>query len=269
MMQGMRAGLTPAQFDASAAQAGYKTNDRAVRHILLVQGYDNLISNGFVTRSDVYLSVPPANRTFVADIARRYGRYWAPGRRHGLHASIRREMPVVPPFDLEVCVRYGPIESLYGDLYANLRRYELLLWGLLLGFLREQHGGDDQVDWRNSGWWKEGVPEAERKSLVGDWSTRTDCHRPWQLADLGTMLKMLDVKPTGRRLAEVNGDANQKEFASEVRKVEHVRNAVMHPLGGRDPQEPEFVLVTDALRSLVGRAQNAKASGVVAPSITA
>jgi len=79
MMTGMREGRTPAQYDAAAQLAGYGDTEPAVRRDRVIRGYDNLISNGLVTRSDVYFSVPQPVRTFVAKVAEESGQYWAPG----------------------------------------------------------------------------------------------------------------------------------------------------------------------------------------------
>jgi hypothetical protein len=77
-------------------------------------------------------------------IAAGRGGMWAPGHRAGLHRLLRTQALVISPFSIEVCVRYGPMESLYEDLHAKLRRYELLLWGALVAVLQHvypaQHG---------------------------------------------------------------------------------------------------------------------------------
>src|SRR4051794_15144582 len=66
MMQAMREALPPAEVDARAFAEGYKRSNELARHMLLIQGYDGLISGGFVTRSDVYFSAPEESREMVA-----------------------------------------------------------------------------------------------------------------------------------------------------------------------------------------------------------
>lgn len=259
MMQGMREQLSPAEFGARALQAGFPRSLKK-RWYLLQQAYDSLISGGFVSRSDVYLSVPNSSRQLVADTERTVGQYWTPGRREGLHKQLREQCPVVPPLDLEACVRYGPIESLYGDLFANLRRYELLLWGFLRGVLSHEFPGE-AADWRRSGWWAEGVPQDERKTLTRLWAVRYDVERPWQLATFATMHKVV-VRHGALFIRTTKGsEIDSKALAIEVDKVTHIRNAVMHPLAGKTLNAADFALVADALRSLVLRADAAKSRG--------
>lgn len=75
MMSGIREGWTPAQFEDAARRASFAGRDDALRRDRVVRGYDNLISNGFVSRSDVYLSVPRSVRLFVTSVADEVGQY--------------------------------------------------------------------------------------------------------------------------------------------------------------------------------------------------
>lgn len=253
-MTGMREGRTPAQYDAAAQLAGYGDTEPAVRRDRVIRGYDNLISNGLVTRSDVYFSVPQPVRTFVAKVAEESGQYWAPGRRGGLHAALRQLQPAYAHIDLEVCVRYGPMESLYGDMYTNLRRYELLLWGFLRGVLVTEYG-DDADDWRGAGWWRRGLREPDRRDLASEWVVRDDIERPWQAATFGTMQKV--VEGQGHLFARACKEPDAKALGSEARRVAAVRNAVMHPLSGKVMEEEDFAGVAEALLNLVRRSRRA------------
>lgn len=157
-----------------------------------------------------------------------------------------------------MCVRFGPIESLYGDLYDNLRRYELLLWGLLRGLLSGRFGYDGD-DWRSAGWWRQGLSDADRRELGGKWVLRDDLEWPWQAATFGTMQKIIERH--GSLIAKACRDSDSKGFLSDVRKTANARNALVHPLGGKLLQEDDFELVARALEDLVSRCRVAVKGG--------
>ena len=262
MMSGVREGWTPTQFEDAARRASFAGKDDALRRDRVVRGYDNLISNGFVSRSDVYLSVPRSVRSFVSSVADEVGQYWAPGRRGGLHATLRHRRQEYEQIDLEVCVRFGPLESLYGDMYDNLRRYELLLWGLLRGLLTGRFG-DDKDDWRSAGWWRQGLSEGDRRELGGTWVVRSDLEWPWQAATFGTMQKIIDKN--GSLVASACRESDAKGLSSDVRATANVRNALMHPLSGKTLREDEFEVVAKALEDLVTRCRTAVKGGFLQP----
>src|SRR4051794_29093560 len=101
MTERMRRRLGPTQVMVDAVRDGVVPADRQIQSDRVVRAYDNLISLGFITRSDVYFSVPSETRRYVEDVANSAGQYWAPGRRGGLHRLIREQRTPFPHFETE------------------------------------------------------------------------------------------------------------------------------------------------------------------------
>lgn len=260
MAWAMRERLRPSQLLEHVKVLRLGHSDERRQTDMVLASYDALIIGGFVTRSDVYLSVPKSEREQIEALSARRGQSWSPGRRSGLHAAVRLAFPSMPDINLEVCLRYGPLESLYGDLYSSLRSYELLLWDFLVGVFSNEYG-EIAADWRDTGWWRLTVNSGERKSLTERWGERPNVQYPWQLATFGTMVKMMENGSSRKALAAAEGSHDIRDFQGEVERVAHIRNNVMHPMARRNPTIDDFEFVNEALRNLAGRAQTALERG--------
>jgi hypothetical protein len=224
---------------------------------MVMDAFDSLVAQGIVRASQVFFLVPAEVRDAVGKVTRDLGRYWAPGDQGGLLVDVSKAHPEFDLSDINTCLRFGPIERLYGDLYMMLREYELLLWGVIRAVLVErfQEG--------RKGWWRSGVPEAVRLELVKQ-QELYDLEEPWQAMTLGNMQKTLSSRSNKTHFASAMRLRDLDQLDADVRAVAEIRNAVMHPVRRIPIAEDDFLVVMAASHRLHDAVRAARESGATA-----
>ena len=180
----------------------------------------------------------------------------------GVPDSVRSDTYVKPicdraPFldqgDVLVCLRYGPMSRHYGELYELLREFELGLHGFLKQVLVGKLGAGRE------GWWLQGVPQqvrskcAMRSEEIGQ--VEVDL---WKMTDLLDLWDVMEKQwKVFGQLFRAPDTPGKRELASDFRRINEVRNRVMHPVRETPPEEDDFSFVA----IMVGRLEAARRAG--------
>lgn len=136
---------------------------RGVRLSTVHDYLDRAVGKGVIRRSDIYFSIASSTRDLVEKVkdeqqikVRRdpYDGY--------VHMrQFEKALPHEQPQDIQVCLRYGPACRYYGDLYEELRGFEVDLHRLVRPVLEREYNA------AAGAWWFSGVDESTRKSAAG------------------------------------------------------------------------------------------------------
>jgi hypothetical protein len=178
-----------------------------------VLGYlDRKVGSGELRRSDIYFSMP---------------------------AKIRKDPPTA---DYRTILhRYKNGAAAYGDMYEDVRAIELGLHAKIRDLLVEALGPAENE------WWRQGVPEKVRAKCAERRELDTDAYvEPYGYTDLLDLSKILDFSwkhfcdTLPKRLR-----SNKGQFLAGFRRLNSIRNRVMHPVRGAPPDESDFEFVRD------------------------
>jgi hypothetical protein len=177
-----------------------------------VEGYlHRAVGEGLLRRSDIFFSVPPERRKSDPTIT-----HWYSDPQHAL-----------------------------GDMYEDIRRLEIGLHERIAAALVRRYGDGD------GGWWRQGVPESVRVKCQGRRETDPDdpcepfCYS--DLLDLDAILK--EQWSLLKDLFAPKYAANRKQLSEDIRRLNRIRNKVMHPVRGMVPDEQDFDFVHELHRS--------------------
>lgn len=199
---------------------------------------DQAVGENKVARSEIYFSTTGTVREKVEQACRETGH----------RPNSTGLVPLGPltsylvdenPDEVQVCLRYGPASRYYGDLYEAVRKYEIDLHNLVRDVLVDHYGLESRA------WWYEGVPLAVRKGCVerAEELMRFDLD-PWSctyMLDLQSVLKEQWV--LFDHLYKV---AHRNTILGQVKKINAVRNRVMHPIRDSPPTNGDFDELKDA-----------------------
>jgi hypothetical protein len=234
VQQLFRQGLDPMQI----SQARGTTVETTVGYL------EHLVGRGLLRRSDVLFSITRERRepiTRLLDSGRFRDAWLSP-----LKKALVRNGHDTTWEELRVVVAFYDAASPYGDMYEDLRSIECELHRLLRHILEEHFGFDE------TGWWRKGVPLDVRQECQ---SRREQdpypAAEPWCYADLkhleriighqwAVLVEHLPVRPEDKRAV-----------ISDLARLNRIRNQVMHPARGEQPDEEDFEFVR-ALRIRLG-----------------
>ncbi len=178
-----------------------------------VFGYLNrAVGEGYLRRSDIYFSFPPKLRAKYAAVLRQYA-------------------------DARVAL---------GDMYEDIRRIETTLHGHIQKTLIGTYGEDE------SGWWRQGVPQAVRVKCQERREKDLDepCD-PYCYTDLLDLAQIVESNwPLFKDQFSDKYSTNRKALLDHLARLNRVRNKVMHPVRGLAPSEDDFDFVRQFERDL-------------------
>jgi hypothetical protein len=236
--------LTPAEMVAECRSVGFRSGSGTGGYSnALIYAFNDLIGRGLVRRYRVYFLVPEEVRSIVAAESLESGQYWSPDDRGGLATSILHKHSTLQRPDVDVCVRFGPVEQLSGELFLLVREYELLLFGFIRAVLSLALGEERRE------WWRGGVPLEIRKVLAAE-SEERDLEEDYQALTLMHMKRILTSKPGMPLFVAATKVPSQGEFERNVNRVNALRNQLMHPVRGTGIDEESFGTVRSCLDEL-------------------
>ena len=168
------------------------------------------VGEGLVRRSDIYLSVSEQKRKCDSTLQK-----W-----------------------------YDPSHAV-GDMYQDLRQIEIALHTKIREALIREYGADEL------GWWRQGIPEKVRVKCQD--RRERDVDDPCEpilytdLLDLDTILQdqwslLKDLLP--------QYTPDRRKLSEHLRRLNRIRNRVMHPVRGYVPEESDFDFVRHWVRTL-------------------
>lgn len=233
----LRAGLTPVGI---ASRLGLDLK-------VVLESLDQGIGAGYVKRSDIYRSIPQSTRIAVDEALIVSGSCLrSTWDRWAEVDPVLAVDPSLEPGEVQVCLRYGPVETLVGDLFQDLRQVELDMDALIRSVLVREFGDGE------AGWWRQGVPVAVRSACV---LRREDYMaallEPWRFMDLMNYWEILNARwPVFSPLFTAPATPSKPDLKRDFLALNDLRNRIMHPVRSMPPTEPDFDLVAAFTRQV-------------------
>ena len=133
-----------------------------------------------------------------------------------------------------------------GDMYVFLTELERTLHKEIESILKKKFG------WPDTGWWKQGVPEAVRVKCAE--ARERDAEfvaHPYSYTTFIHLKEILQGKPklfSDRLPVPIGND--MKSFFLEMDRLNRIRNQVMHPVRAEPPTEKDFEFVREMHQKL-------------------
>lgn len=133
-----------------------------------------------------------------------------------------------------------------GDMYERISDLEVGLHQHIRDVLIKEFGDIE------SAWWRNGVPLAVRKACVQ--AREEDAEPVNSPFAYTTFIHLSEVIDKNWKLFSANLPksfvANKQEFLAELKKLNSIRNAVMHPVKGKSWDQDDFAFVGKLLSEL-------------------
>lgn len=241
----LRTGLDPAAI----------ANRMGVTFSTVAQYLRTLVGEGVLRQSDLYFSIPKEKRQLLqaalgestrrrADVPHRTSEYHASREELAFFASLRSRRVFA------------------GDMYEYISDTEVALHELVRHTLMKGLGPEE------SGWWRKGIGEA----------VRTECQRRREQDEepsespyaYTTLIDLSKIAAANWQLFQgvlpAQYASDRKQLEADLRRLNGLRNAVMHPVKGRKWSEDDFLFVRQVQRAIVGAAETCR--GRSQPSTT-
>lgn len=169
-------------------------------------------------------------------------------RRSDVYFTLTPEVRASPATrgDAEVVALFGGNARVLGDLYEDLRTLETELHERIRRSLEREYGAGEL------GWWSRGVPENVRKKCQERREEDPNRLEAYCYTDLIDIQRMFVSQ--WRVLQEVAGPlaSDRPEFLERLKKLNGIRNMVMHPARSQEPTIEQVQFVRD-LKSVLCR----------------
>jgi len=186
------------------------------------------VGEGSIRLSDLYFSWPPEKREVLQRASR--GKY--PDDHLLSSNGLCRE-------ELELFASLRGRRVFSGDLYEYISEAEIAVHSLVRTILESKFGTEE------TGWWRKGIPRNIRVECV---SRREDedepCKEPYAyttLIDLSTIIS--ENWSLFQGVVPKQYSASRKQLQVDFRRLNQIRNAVMHPIKELTWSENDFELV--------------------------
>lgn len=163
-------------------------------------------------------------------------------RRSDVYFSVARERRDSDP---TLKNWYSDPRHVLGDMYEDLRGIEIAVHAMIRVALVEEYGDGE------NGWWRTGIPEnvrakcAERRER--DPAEPSDAYCYSDLLDLDAIIEH-QWSLLQNQFPEYK--SNRKQLSKELRRLNQIRNKVMHPVRNWLPTEEDFDFVRHMQRML-------------------
>ncbi|MCK9418441.1 MAG: hypothetical protein M0R70_03565 [Nitrospirae bacterium] len=206
-----------------ARKMGKKTDE--IKRFLLLQ-----VGEHELRLSNILYSIPPDRRQAYKDIVQRFS------TKSAMHRSaIARRLD---PGELDL-FRIS-CDAPRGDLYVSVADLETFLHSKIRTILVTEYGPDEL------GWWRKGVPTEIRKQCI---SKREEDVVPMDNPyNYTTFIDLFDIMDQNwslftQVLPQVLA-ANKRHLKEDFRKLNYLRNCIMHPVRGAVLGKEELDFVT-------------------------
>jgi hypothetical protein len=141
----------------------------------------------------------------------------------------------IHPDDFRLYIKLRNARVAHGDLYELISDIELLLHRAIKNLLIKEYGKKE--------WWRKGVPKSVRTKCAASYEEDDDdpakeayCYT--NLIDIKTIFEKRWKEFEKYLPKKILGDS--KSFLSNLVKINHIRNRVMHPIKGHDFTPKDF-----------------------------
>lgn len=144
--------------------------------------------------------------------------------------------------DREVVRRFG--DAPLGDLYEDLRVLETTLHERIRSALEHHHGSGEM------NWWTQGVPQRIREECSQRRERDPKRLDSYCYTDLLHLREILEANWSVLQAEVGRLGSDRKELHEMLGRVNEIRNMVMHPARGIDPNEEDFAFIRSVNRDL-------------------
>lgn len=226
----LRQGLPPSEI---ARQMG--TSTAAIMQYLALK-----IGEGELRRSDVAFSLPHELRTVIEEAIEETKSL----RPTVISRHLRKHGVIANRLDIGVYVQYRRARVVLGDMYELLRAVEVRLHTFVKQAFILEYGAEQ--------WWRGGVPDnirAECAALLEKDPEPAD--EPYCYTHLISLREIFDKRwPVLTKYMPSHLLNSKKELLERLRRLNRIRNAVMHPVRNSVLTENDFEFVRDLDRDL-------------------
>jgi len=142
---------------------------------------------------------------------------------------------------------YSEPGNVLGDMYEDLRCIEIALHQKIQITLVDRYG-DSEV-----GWWRKGIPESVRvKCQERREKDQDDPCEPFCYSDLLDLDTIFQKRWSLLKDLIRDYSADRKKLSKDLRRLNRIRNKIMHPVRGQVPDEEDFDFVHEFRRSHLG-----------------
>ena len=190
---------------------------------------------GLIRRSDILFSIP-------SDLRVKFESFINNNKFEGGDQLYRLAQRPRNNLDAELLLLYYELRDVrvaFGDMYEMLRETEIALHALISDTLNQAYGPED--------WWRRGIPEGIRKQCA---ASREGDPEPARHAYFYTTLIHLQEILDKQWVLFANALPKQatqskKRLLTELVRLNHIRNSVMHPVKDVLLTEEDFSFVRD------------------------
>ena len=188
-----------------------------------------MVGEGELRRSDILFTLPRATRQQIEQIVQQHGVTNPAGIRRRLRAAGIE----LDPADLQLYLKLRDARVHLGDMYELIRDLELSLHQFIRDSLLRKHGDN---------WWREGVPLRVREDCA--LTNERDAEPASDLFCYTTVIHLLHIFDYNWsdfvNLLPPRLRANKQEFLARLKRLNAIRNQVMHPVKGSNITEEDF-----------------------------
>lgn len=205
-----------------------------VTDITVIQYLQLRVGEGELRLSDILYSYPAPLREALGAAA--------DGRRGSMKELVNLGLSKA---ELALYNRIMKSNTLNGDMYQSVSEFEMMIHSLVKHTLVKQFGSDLDA------WWWDGVPMSIRTTCVQRHqldNARTAS--PFEYTNFIELLEVIEKRwPQFEAVVPSEYRSNRKLLSQHLRRMNAIRNAVMHPVKGREWSQEDFEFV----RMLTGR----------------
>lgn len=210
-----------------------------------------MLGRGELRRSDILYSVSSQKREAILkarnSLPRGAPNDWVVSiLSQSEQASLWKTIETVDE-DVRIVLDYSESRVILGDLYEELREIEVTLHHYIRRRLEEKFGEEE------GGWWAHGVTP----TLRGDLAKRSE-EDPLRLEPYcyTYLLELVTIITSNwdlfmKDFQEIYPANTKPDLTSEIKRLNDIRNMVMHPIKGIDPSENDFEFVREMNRRIV------------------
>ena len=188
-----------------------------------------MVGEGALRRSDILFTLNAATRQQIEKIIQDHGVTNPSGIRRRLHAAGIE----LDPADLLLYLKLRDARVALGDMYELIRDLELSLHKFIRDALTQRHGDS---------WWREGVPLRVREDCA--LMNERDAEPASDLFCYTTVIHLLHIFDHNWTdfvpLLPPMLRGNKQEFLARLKRLNAIRNQVMHPVKGSNITEEDF-----------------------------
>lgn len=193
----------------------------------------NQVGQGWIRRSDILFSIDAETRRAIEDAIQRTGK----DSLTAVAGALKQSGVNVPRGDLRIYLKIRDARADLGDMYEFIRDIELRLHQYVRASLVAAYGPEN--------WWRQGVPLPVREDCAV--TSERDPEPANELYCYTTLMNLrfifdrewpvLSANLPGR----LRGD--KPEFLDSLRRLNRIRNVVMHPVKGIRIGDEDFEFV--------------------------